>query len=120
MTSWWLPTLTRFLDRTIDAWRAFIRWSLPADVFVYCGDLAPIAAAVAGCWSRAGCSPSRSKPMTARACILGEKLRYAHGEAHVSDAIGARRIDRSAILAQASKRNENNRPVPSLVVVAER
>ena len=58
--------LTQFLQSAI-ASGAHYTLVTAADVFIYMPDLAP----VRGCsraqgWSRAGCSPSRSRPMTAR------------------------------------------------------
>ena len=49
--------------------------------------------------------------------ILGEKLRYAHGAAHVRQACGAARLD-VVQLREASTRNEAGVPVPGLVAVA--
>ena len=92
---------------------------LAADVFVYCSDLAPIAAAVARrCWRRAGCSPSRSRPMTSPACGCSGTLRYAHGAAHVRAAIAGGGPATSAARPRRSTRTEKGVPVPGLVVVA--
>ncbi len=49
--------------------------------------------------------------------ILGEGLRYAHGVACVRDAVGDAGLVLSR-LEELSARNEDNMPVPGLVVVA--
>ena len=49
--------------------------------------------------------------------ILGEGLRYAHGAAYVRAAIEAAGLALSR-LENLSARNEDNAPVPGLVVVA--
>ena len=83
---------------------------LAADVFVYCGDLAPIAAGGgAACWRRAGCSPSRSRAMTAPGVALQPTLRYAHGAAHVRAAIESGALAACAISRAVSTRKEKGR-----------
>ena len=49
--------------------------------------------------------------------MLGEGLRYAHGAAYVRAAIAAAGLTLSR-LDDLSARNEDNAPVPGLVVVA--
>ena len=49
--------------------------------------------------------------------ILGEGLRYAHGAAYVRSSIAAAGLTLSR-LEDLSARNEDNTPVPGLVVVA--
>jgi len=51
--------------------------------------------------------------------ILGHGLRYAHGAAHVRAAVAAAGLTLSR-LDELSARNEDNMPVPGLVVVAEK
>ena len=51
--------------------------------------------------------------------ILGEKLRYAHGAAHVRDALGRADLAISQ-MTPASTRTENGVPVPGLLVVARK
>ena len=49
--------------------------------------------------------------------ILRDTLRYAHGAAHVRDAIGAAGLSLVS-LDSASTRSEKGAPVPGLIVVA--
>jgi len=51
--------------------------------------------------------------------ILGEGLRYAHGAAYVREAIKSVGLTLSHS-DSLSARNEDNAPVPGLVVVAEK
>ena len=51
--------------------------------------------------------------------ILSEKLRYAHGAAHVRDALARARLA-MIDLHDASTRTEAGTPVPGLVVVARK
>ena len=51
--------------------------------------------------------------------ILGEGLRYAHGAAYVRRSIEDAGLALS-LLENSSARNEDNTPVPGLVVVAAR
>ena len=68
-----------------------------------CADRWPLLPA---CWRRAGCSPSPSRPMTSAGVRLRETLRYAHGAAHVRDAIAGAGLDadRSGTFHRAPKR----------------
>jgi predicted TPR repeat methyltransferase len=50
---------------------------------------------------------------------LGDKLRYAHGEAHVRAAVAASGLILQSI-ARVSTRNEGGAPVPGLMVTAGR
>ena len=50
--------------------------------------------------------------------ILGEGLRYAHGAAYVRARDRGRRSRRCRNCEDLSARNEDNAPVPGLVVVA--
>jgi predicted TPR repeat methyltransferase len=49
--------------------------------------------------------------------VIGEGLRYAHAAAYVRDAVAAAGLQLSR-LENLSARNEDNAPVPGLVVVA--
>ena len=91
---------------------------LAADVFVYCSDLAPIAAAVAArAWRRAACSPSRSKPMTVRASCCSR--RCATPTARRMCAPRSKRAPLQLLhLAPVSTRKEKGDWVPGLVAVA--
>ena len=51
--------------------------------------------------------------------ILGEKLRYAHGAAHVRAAVAGAGLTLVS-LTEASSRSEAGVPVPGLVVVARK
>jgi predicted TPR repeat methyltransferase len=51
--------------------------------------------------------------------IVGAKMRYAHSEAFVRDALSAASLALVEV-TRASSRNENRAPVPGLVVVARR
>ena len=61
--------------------------ALAADVFVYCSDLAPIAAAVAGVLAPGGLFAFTVETHDDPGVRLQETLRYAHGPAHVRAAI---------------------------------
>jgi len=87
-----------------------------ADVFVYCGDLAPIAAAVAGVLAARGLFAFTVETHDGRGVLLRETLRYAHCADHVRDAL--QRAGLTALtLESASTRTEKGVPVPGLVVV---
>jgi predicted TPR repeat methyltransferase len=90
-----------------------------ADVFVYLADLAPVCAAVARVLALGGLFAFSVETYEGAGVILGEKLRYAHGEGHVRDALG-----RAGLLVRqmtnVSTRTENNAPVPGLLVVAQK
>ena len=64
---------------------------LAADVFVYCGDLAPIAAAVARVMAPGGLFAFTVESHDGPACLLQPTLRYAHGAAHVRGGASKRR-----------------------------
>jgi predicted TPR repeat methyltransferase len=90
---------------------------LAADVFPYLGDLTPILAAVVPVLSTRTLVGFTVETHPGTGVLLGEKLRYAHGENHVRAAAAAaglalQSIDRAAIRSEAGK------PVPALIVVA--
>ena len=94
---------------------------LAADVFVYCSDLAPIAAAVANVLAPGG---RFAFTVETQENIEGEPgvrlqatLRYAHGAAHVRAALAAAGLELVHLTA-ASTRSEKGAPVPGLLVVA--
>ena len=92
---------------------------LAADVFVYCGDLAPIAAAVAGVLGSGGLFAFTVETHDGRGVLLRETLRYAHSADHVRDA--QQRAELTPLtLESASTRTEKGVPVSGLVVVARR
>jgi predicted TPR repeat methyltransferase len=90
---------------------------LAADVFTYLADLR---AAIDGCaqvLEPGGLLAFTVETHTGSDVILGDKLRYAHGAAHVQDAFRHAGL-RLLILENASSRNDGGSAVPGLVVVA--
>jgi predicted TPR repeat methyltransferase len=110
--------LTGSLDRH---GRADARFSLvvAADVFVYCADLTLIASLVSQVLAPDGLFAFTVETHDAGGVILGPKLRYAHGAAHVRSAIAAAGLDLCR-LVPVSTRMEADQPVPGLLVIAER
>ncbi len=90
---------------------------LAVDVFVYCGDLAPICAAVAGVLAPGGLFAFTVESHGGSGIVLQPTLRYAHGEAHVRAAVEAAGLELRH-LAPVSTRKEKGHPVPGLVAVA--
>jgi predicted TPR repeat methyltransferase len=90
-----------------------------ADVFAYLGDLAPVCAAVARVMTPAGLFAFTVETHAGDGVVLGEKLRYAHGAAHVRAALAAAGLAVVEI-ETASARDEAGAPAPGLVVVARR
>jgi predicted TPR repeat methyltransferase len=91
--------------------------TVAADVFVYLVDLAPVIAAVARVLAPDGLFAFTVETHPGEGAILGEKLRYAHGAAHVraaAEAAGLGLIE----FAEISTRMEGGAPVPGLLVVA--
>jgi predicted TPR repeat methyltransferase len=92
---------------------------MAADVFVYCSDLAPIAAAAAGVLVPGGLFGFTVETHGGAGVLLRETLRYAHGADHVRTAIEAAGLELKH-MAAASTRTEKGEPVEGLVVVAAR
>ena len=69
------------------------------------------------CWRPAACSAFTTETHDGEGVIIGEGLRYAHGAAYVRAAVEAAGLKLS-LLEDRSARNEDNVPVPGLVVVA--
>lgn len=90
-----------------------------ADVFVYLSDIAPIVAAIARVIEPGGLFAFTVETHDGDGVALGEKLRYAHSEAHVRDAVAATGLKLRHLHA-ASTRNEAGEPVPGLIMVTER
>ena len=90
---------------------------LGADVFVYCGDLAPIVAAVARVLAPGGEFAFTVETHSGAGILLQPTLRYAHGPAHVEAAVEAAGLQLRH-LAQVSTRKEKGEWVPGLVAVA--
>jgi predicted TPR repeat methyltransferase len=110
--------LTESLDRHL---RDDARFNLivAADVFVYCADLTLVAALVRQVLAPAGLFAFTVETHDGGGVILGAKLRYAHGEAHVRSALAAAGLTLRK-LVPVSTRMEADRPVPGLLVIAER
>lgn len=106
------------LDRHI---RADARFNLivAADVFVYCADLTLIASLVHDVLASGGLFAFTVETHGEGGVILGPKLRYAHGEAHVRTALQQAGLT-VRTLAPVSTRMEADVPVPGLLVIAER
>jgi len=110
--------LSESLDRHI---RADARFNLvvAADVFVYCADLTLIAALVHDVLADGGLFAFTVETHDGGGVVLGRKLRYAHGEAHVRGALEAAGLTIHT-LTPVSTRMEADVPVPGLLVIAER
>jgi predicted TPR repeat methyltransferase len=90
-----------------------------ADVFAYLAWLPPVVAAAARALAPGGLIAFTTETHAGDDVILGDKLRYAHGAAHVRAAVTGAGLSLRT-LAPASSRSEAGVPVPGLVVVAER
>jgi predicted TPR repeat methyltransferase len=90
---------------------------LAADVFPYFGDLTPILAAVVPVLSARALVGFTVETHASEGVVLGEKLRYAHGEDHVRAAAAAAGLSLQSI-DHAAIRTEAGKPVPALIVVA--
>jgi predicted TPR repeat methyltransferase len=110
--------LTESLDRYL---RADARFNLAvaADVFVYCADLTLIASLVYQVIAPDGLFAFTVETHDEGGVVLGPKLRYAHGEAHVRTALDAAGLTIRR-LTPVSTRMEADIPVPGLLVIAER
>src|SRR5262245_27802826 len=108
--------LLRFLRAEADN-AAQYHLVLAADVFVYCGELFAIVAAVARVLAPGGVFGFSVERHDGAGVRLRETLRYAHSAAHVREA-----LDRAGlapkILESAATRTEKGVPVDGLVVVA--
>ncbi|HJZ22522.1 MAG TPA: methyltransferase domain-containing protein [Bradyrhizobium sp.] len=90
---------------------------LAADAFVYLADLAPVLCEAMRVLAVGGLVAFTVETHDGDGVILGEGLRYAHGAAYVRDSLEAAGLELSQ-LEELSARNEDNVPVPGLVVVA--
>jgi predicted TPR repeat methyltransferase len=90
---------------------------LAADAMVYLSDLAPLLQEAKRVLAAGGLLAFTVETHDGDGVILGEGLRYAHGASYVRASIGAAGLSLSR-LENLSARNEDNRPVPGLVVVA--
>jgi predicted TPR repeat methyltransferase len=90
---------------------------LAADAMVYLSDIAPLLREAKRVLVVGGLLAFTLETHDGEGMMIGARLRYAHGEAYVRAAIG----DAGLLLSQLetlSARNEDNTPVPGLVVVA--
>jgi predicted TPR repeat methyltransferase len=110
--------LTESLDRYL---RADARFNLivAADVFVYCADLTLIASLASQVLASDGLFAFTVETHDAGGVVLGPKLRYAHGEAHVRAAIESAGMTIRRLIS-LSTRMEADQPVPGLLVITER
>ena len=90
---------------------------LAADVFMYFDDLGPVLKAAAQVVAPAGQLAFSVETHDGDGVLLRETLRYAHGEAHVLQAVAAAGL-KPVSLASASTRVEKGVPVPGLIVLA--
>jgi predicted TPR repeat methyltransferase len=90
---------------------------LAADAMVYLADLAPLLREAKRVLVSGGLLAFTVETHGGDGVILGEGLRYAHGAAYVRATIGGAGLTLSR-LQELSARNEDNAPVPGLVVVA--
>jgi predicted TPR repeat methyltransferase len=90
---------------------------LAADAAVYLSDLAPLLCEARRVLVRGGLLAFTVEAHSGDGVILGEGLRYAHSAAYLRASIEAAGLALSR-LEDLSARNEDNAPVPGLVVVA--
>src|SRR5215216_196971 len=108
--------LTEFLREEAAA-EAQYHVVLAADVFVYCGELTPIAVATAGVLAPGGLFAFTVETHDGAGVLLRETLRYAHSADHVRHALNRAGLTIVA-LESGSTRREKGVPVAGLVVVA--
>jgi len=89
-----------------------------ADVFPYLAWLPPVIAAAAGVLVPGGLLTFTVETHAGDDVVLGAKLRYQHGAAHVREAIAGAGLTPVSI-DERSARNERGSPSPGLVVVAQ-
>jgi predicted TPR repeat methyltransferase len=90
---------------------------LAADAMVYLSDLAPVLREAKRVLAAGGLLAFTVETHDGGGVILGEGLRYAHGSSYVHASISDAGLALSR-LDDLSARNEDNVPVPGLVVVA--
>jgi predicted TPR repeat methyltransferase len=90
---------------------------LAADAMVYLSDLAPVLREVKRVLVAGGALAFTVETHSGEGVILGDGLRYAHGASYVRAALSDAGLALSR-LDDLSARNEDNAPVPGLVVVA--
>ena len=90
---------------------------IAADVFAYVADVADVCAAVKRVLAPGGLFAFTVETHDGDGAIVGAKMRYAHGEPFIRDAIANAGLT-LVELTRASSRTENRVPVPGLLVVA--
>ena len=90
---------------------------LAADAMVYLADLAPVLAEAKRVLVFGGVLAFTTETHDGEGVIIGEGLRYAHSADYVRASVEAAGLNLSQ-LEDRSARNEDNLPVPGLVVVA--
>jgi predicted TPR repeat methyltransferase len=90
---------------------------LAADAMVYVADLVPVLTEIRRVLATEGLLAFTLERHSGDGVVLGKGLRYAHGLQNVRSAIEQAGLTPSQIEEQ-SFRNENNMPVPGLVIVA--
>ncbi len=108
--------LLEFLDSDPDAQYHLV---LAADVFVYCSDIAPIAAATARVLAPSGLFVFTVETHDGQGVQLRPTLRYAHSADHVRAAVKDAGL-KLLHLSSAETRQEKGQPVAGLAVVAGR
>jgi predicted TPR repeat methyltransferase len=92
---------------------------IAADVFAYVADLADVCVAVARVMQPGGLFGFTVETHGGEGAIVGAKMRYAHSEQFIREAIADAGLT-LVELTRASSRTENRIPVPGLLVVARR
>ena len=109
-----LDDLSQGLRRKPDASAELV---LAADAMVYIADLGPVLAEAKRVLVPGGIFAFTTETHDGEGVILGEGLRYAHAADYVRASVEAAGLNLSQ-LEDRSARNEDNMPVPGLVVVA--
>jgi predicted TPR repeat methyltransferase len=90
---------------------------LAADAMVYVAELGPVVVEAARVLAAGGLFAFTTETHDGDGVVIGHGLRYAHAAACVRAAVEAAGL-KLALLEDRSARNEDNAPVPGLVVVA--
>lgn len=106
--------LRSFLAERVDASADLV---VAADVFIYCADLAPIVTDIGRVLSPGGLCAFTVETHDGEGVILGQALRYAHGEAAARAALAEAGLA-PVVFEPAAIRQEAGRPVPGWAVVA--
>lgn len=93
--------------------------ALSADAIIYLPDLAPALREIARVLRPNGIVAFTTETHPGDGVVIGAGLRYAHGAAHVRDAIAAAGLALCS-LEDASTRTESDVPVPGLIAVARK